>query len=108
MRIAALLLILQSAVCAAYLQQHHHDDGSTDHTALIEGRGPIHHPVSTNKPEAQRFFDQGLALSYAFNHEEAARFFKRAADIDPKLAMAYWGIALVSGPNYNIDVDPKR
>jgi hypothetical protein len=55
---------------------------------LMEGVGNLHHPVSTENAEAQRFFDQGLRLVYAFNHEEAARSFRRAAELDPKLAMA--------------------
>ncbi len=70
--------------------------------------GSHHHPVSTTNAEAQKFFDQGLAFVYAFNHEEAIRSFKRAAEIDPKLAMAHWGIALALGPNINLDVDPER
>jgi len=75
---------------------------------LISGLGSLHHPVTTNNPEAQRFFDQGFALVYAFNHDEAVRSFKRAAELDPKLAMAWWGIGLALGPNINLDVDPER
>ena len=75
---------------------------------LVSGMGTHHHAVSTTKPEAQKFFDQGLAFVYAFNHDEAIRSFKRAAEIDPELAMAYWGIALALGPNINLDVDPDR
>ncbi|HYE74000.1 MAG TPA: hypothetical protein VEF04_11750, partial [Blastocatellia bacterium] len=52
-------------------------------------------------PEAQKFFDQGMKLIYGFNHEEAARSFQRASELDPNLAMAYWGYALAVGPNYN-------
>jgi tetratricopeptide (TPR) repeat protein len=76
--------------------------------ALLPGVGNIRHTVSTDNPEAQRFFDQGLNLIYAFNHEEAIRSFRRAAELDPKLAMAHWGIALALGPNINLDVDPER
>src|SRR5215510_3235278 len=76
--------------------------------ALMEGLGTHHHPVATANREAQRFFDQGLILLYAFNHDEAARSFRRAAELDPKLAMAWWGIALTLGPNYNLPVDPER
>jgi tetratricopeptide (TPR) repeat protein len=76
--------------------------------ALMSGLGSHHHPVSTTNSEAQRFFDQGLTLVYAFNHEEAIRSFKRAAELDPQLAMAHWGIALALGPNINLDVDPAR
>ncbi len=75
---------------------------------LMSGLGSLEHPVATTNAEAQRFFNQGLALVFAFNHEEAVRSFKRAAELDPKLAMAYWGIALSLGPNINLDVDPAR
>jgi tetratricopeptide (TPR) repeat protein len=108
MKIAVLVLISQSLLPVAYAQQHEHEPKPSGQASLIPGVGKVSHRVSTSKPEAQRFFDQGLALSYAFNHEEASRSFQRAADIDPNLAMAYWGIALVSGPNYNMDVDPLR
>lgn len=75
---------------------------------LMDGLSNLHHPVSTENAEAQQFFDQGLRLVYAFNHEEAARSFHRAAELDPKLAMAWWGVALAVGPNYNLPVDPDR
>jgi tetratricopeptide (TPR) repeat protein len=66
--------------------------------------GNLHRTVSTNSPDAQHFFDQGLTLCYAFNHMESVRSFKEAARLDPKCAMAYWGQALALGPNIN---DPK-
>jgi len=75
---------------------------------LIPGLGEVHHPVSTRNKEAQQFFDQGLALVYGFNHDEARLSFMRAAELDPKLAMAHWGVALTLGPNYNLPVDPER
>jgi tetratricopeptide (TPR) repeat protein len=75
---------------------------------LIPGLGDVHHPVSTKNKQAQQFFDQGLALVYGFNHDEARRSFQRAAELDPKLAMAHWGVALTLGPNYNLPVDPER
>jgi tetratricopeptide (TPR) repeat protein len=74
----------------------------------MSGLGSLHHPVSTANPEAQQFFDQGMRLVYAFNHEEAARSFRRTAELDPKLAMAWWGVALAVGPNYNLPVDPEH
>ena len=58
-------------------------------------------PVSTTSPEAQTWFDRGLVWCYGFNHEEAIRCFERAAECDPGLAMAHWGIAYAIGPNYN-------
>ncbi len=75
---------------------------------LMPGLGQAHHPVSTKNKQAQQFFDQGLALVYGFNHDAARRSFQRAAELDPKLAMAWWGIALTLGPNYNLPVDPER
>ncbi len=89
--------------------QHQHAASEAKPATLMSGLGTLHHPVSTGNAEAQRFFDQGLALIYGFNHEEAARSFRRAAELDPNLAMAYWGIALAVGPNYNeAQVDPQR
>jgi tetratricopeptide (TPR) repeat protein len=76
--------------------------------ALMEGLSNLHHPVSTSNTEAQQFFDQGLRLVFAFNHDEAARSFHRAAELDPNLAMAWWGVALAVGPNYNLPVDPDH
>jgi tetratricopeptide (TPR) repeat protein len=75
---------------------------------LVTGLGDLHHPVSTHNPQAQQFFDQGLRFIYAFNHDEAARSFQHAAELDPKLAMAYWGVAEAVGPNYNDPADPDR
>jgi pimeloyl-ACP methyl ester carboxylesterase len=88
---------------------HHHADTTAKRAVLMSGLGERSHPVSTRNAEAQRFFDQGLALVYAFNHDEAARSFRRAAELDPQLAMAYWGVALAVGPNYNeATVDAER
>jgi len=73
---------------------------------LLEGLGDHHFPVTTQVPESQAFFDQGLRLTYAFNHSEALRAFKEAARLDPDNAMAYWGWALVLGPNLNLPMVP--
>jgi tetratricopeptide (TPR) repeat protein len=70
--------------------------------------GAHHHPISTVNPEAQRYFDQGFNLVFGFNHEEAARSFSRAAELDPNAPMPQWGIAWALGPNYNLDVDDER
>jgi tetratricopeptide (TPR) repeat protein len=63
--------------------------------------GGLEHPVTTTSPEAQKYFNQGLRLVFGFNHDEATSSFRRAAELDPKMAMAYWGIAEAVGPNYN-------
>jgi tetratricopeptide (TPR) repeat protein len=75
---------------------------------LMTGLGKLHHPVSTKNVQAQQFFDQGVRLIYAFNHDEAARSFQRAAELDPRLAMAFWGIAEAVGPNYNDPASDDR
>ena len=75
---------------------------------LMSGLGAHHHPIATASPEAQKFFDQGFAWVFAFNHEEGVRSFQRAAELDPKAAMPHWGIAWAVGPNYNLDVDDPR
>jgi tetratricopeptide (TPR) repeat protein len=63
--------------------------------------------VTTRSEQAQAFVSQGVNLSYAFNHAEAGRAFREAARLDPQCAMAYWGQALVLGPNINAQMDPK-
>jgi len=85
-----------------------HAMGTAKAATMMTGLGDLHHPVSTKNAEAQRFFDQGLRLIYAFNHDEAARSFQQAAALDPKLAMAYWGIAEAVGPNYNDPASEDR
>jgi len=75
---------------------------------IMSGLGDWHHPVSTKNKEAQEFFDQGLRLIYAFNHDEAARSFRKAAELDASLAMAYWGVAEAVGPNYNDPASEDR
>jgi tetratricopeptide (TPR) repeat protein len=76
---------------------------------LMAGLGQHHHPISSKNPEAQRYFDQGLTLVFAFNHDEAARAFRRASELDPQSAMAFWGIGLALGPCINRpDVDPPQ
>jgi tetratricopeptide (TPR) repeat protein len=95
--------VFLAVAVAALGQQHEHGAVSpeTGPAPLLIGLGHLHHPVSTSNPLAQRYFDQGLTLVYAFNHEEAARSFRYVATLDPQCAMAYWGIALARGPNYN-------
>jgi tetratricopeptide (TPR) repeat protein len=101
--ICALALFAASATA-----QHQH--GAAAPPALLQtGLGNHHHPITAKNPEAQKFFDQGLAFLYGFNHDEAARYFRRAAELDPEAPMPYWGLALSIGPNYNDNaVDEKR
>lgn len=73
---------------------------------LFRGTGNHHRVVTTRSPEAQRYFDQGLAFLYAFNHDEAIRSFQAATDLDPACAMAWWGIATAAGPHINFPMVP--
>jgi tetratricopeptide (TPR) repeat protein len=98
------ILFALSLVAAA----QDHAMGAEKPVTMMTGLGDLHHPVSTKNADAQQFFDQGLRLIYAFNHDEAARSFHKAAELDPKLAMAYWGIAEAVGPNYNDPASENR
>lgn len=109
---------LLAAVCA--MPGHHGDDGferrvelarlllaRADATAhapevpLFENLGSHSYPITTASPRAQRYFDQGLRLTYGFNHPEALRAFRAAQRIDPGCALCYWGEAYALGPNIN-------
>jgi hypothetical protein len=74
--------------------------------SCCKGLGNLHYPITTTSLDAQKFFEQGLRLIYAFNHWEAIQAFREAARLDPDCAMAYWGLALAFGPNLN-DWTPK-
>ncbi|MGM5471102.1 hypothetical protein ACS386_12560 [Flavobacteriaceae bacterium LMO-SS05] len=77
-----------------------------DHIApLLKGYEAIDYPITTQDTLVQRYFNQGMALAYAFNHAEAARSFYYATKLDPSCAMAYWGYAYVLGPNYNAGME---
>jgi len=75
---------------------------------LLGDLGDVKRTVSTRSPEAQAFFDQGLALTYGFNHDEAARSFAHAGALDGSCALCFWGAAYTLGPNYNIPMLPER
>lgn len=111
MKVLALILITVSFVHA----QHQHGPSPTAERIekkktvwLDKGLGDIDRPVSTTNPEAQKYFNQGLAYLYAFNHDEGVASFKHAAELDPELAMAYWGVALGLGANYNDPANSER
>ena len=74
---------------------------------LLDGMGTNHFPVSCSA-KAQAYVDQGMAMVYGFNHDEAIRAFEEAARLDPRCAMAFWGKALALGPNYNLPIDSER
>ena len=109
--------MLSLAICVGVHAQHYnrHDERALKEdprlapgqiAPVLEGLGDHHQKVTTNSEQAQLFFDQGLKLTYGFNHKEALRSFKEAARLDPDCAMAYWGWALVLGPNLNLPMSP--
>jgi tetratricopeptide (TPR) repeat protein len=103
-----LIVLLLAAGSYAQAQHHHHEQQPSKPTELLEGLGNHIHPIATQSALAQRFFDQGLALIFGFNHDEAARLFARASELDPNSPMPHWGIALALGPNYNLPPMPER
>jgi len=74
---------------------------------LLDGMGPDRGPVASRIPLAQRYFHQGMALTWGFNPAEAARSFAAAAEVDPACALCYWGLAWASGPTINADMTPE-
>ena len=104
-----------AAKAAEEKSAHSHASGSMRSlAALAEGAqllpdlGKLQRRVTTQSQQAQAFFDQGLRLAYGFNHDEAARSFARAAQLDPQCASCFWGAALTLGPNYNVPMLPDR
>src|SRR6266853_2920389 len=69
---------------------------------LFQGLGDFHRAVTSSSAPAQQYFDQGMRLLWAFNHDESTRSFAKAAELDPACAACYWGVALTVGPNYNL------
>jgi len=102
------LLVLFGCVFALAQEHAAHMAAPAKPATLMTGVGTLHHPVSTKNVQAQQFFDQGLRLIYAFNHDEAGRSFKRATELDSKLAIAWWGVAEAVGPNYNDPASDER
>lgn len=105
------VLILILALATFSYAQHGHGSNNQPEKKPVwieNGLGNVDHPVSTKNPEAQRFFNQGLAYLFAFNHDEGVNSFRHAAELDPDLAMAYWGMSLGLGANYNDPANTDR
>jgi tetratricopeptide (TPR) repeat protein len=99
------LLVISSLVVAPLAAQH---APKKDKVVLLEGLGDHQHKITTAAFQSQAFFNQGLRLLYAFNHNEAIRAFRAIEDVDPFCPMAQWGIAYALGPNYNLEADAQR
>jgi tetratricopeptide (TPR) repeat protein len=118
MRRTSLSLTLALAIAAfnrgtAQEAPHHHgaeslvaaDSPAGAETPLYANLGSYHMAVTTTSPVAQQYFDQGLRLTYGFNHDEAIKSFREAVRFDSTCAMCWWGIANALGPNINLPMD---
>ncbi len=114
-----LALVLVTAGAALYVYFKHYRPVATSQQQpapdlappgahLLEGLGKHTKPLAGAGPELQRWFDQGLMLTYGFNHDAAERSFLKATELDPQCAMCWWGAALVLGPHVNAGMDPKN
>ena len=109
-----MLRVLASAVVVALSLQgcvRHAPSPQPDTSAdvpLFEGMGPHTRAISSATPQAQRYFDQGLNFLYGFNHDEAIRSFRKAAELAPDAAMPWWGVAMANGPHINFPMVPPE
>jgi tetratricopeptide (TPR) repeat protein len=114
--IAASAVVVLFAGCAGQAPETAQSSAHAGHGPSADGARPVlydtlgsySHKITTNSSEAQRWFDQGLRLVYAFNHHEGQRAFREAARLDPSCAMCYWGIAITEGSNYNDPTNAER
>jgi tetratricopeptide (TPR) repeat protein len=113
-RLASVLqfgLVTCAGLSRVAAQEHQHPPGlptsesGSGTPPLYQSLGTLHHTVTTQSDRAQQYFDQGLRLTYAFNHDEAIKSFKQALVYDSTCAMCYWGIAYALGPNINLPMD---
>jgi tetratricopeptide (TPR) repeat protein len=106
----AIALALPAAAPSAGAQEHQHPPGQPTTEAkagapLYDNLGTLHYAITTKSPLAQKYFDQGLRLTYGFNHDEAIKSFKEGIRQDSSCAMCYWGVAYALGPNINLPMD---
>lgn len=99
------LCVLALLASSPALGQHQPPAAGATTKAPLFDLGGWSHRVTTSSPEAQRYFDQGLSLAYGFNHAQAIAAFTEATRLDPRCAMAWWGIAYSYGPNINFPMD---
>src|SRR5262245_7721517 len=106
-KLAAILFLFACATSCAR-QENSSPAATQPSVPLFDDLGSYHHSITTTNELAQKYFDQGLRLVYGFNHDEAERAFREAARLDPKSAMAWWGVAVSLGPNINLPLDAER
>jgi len=108
-RHALIALVLVACAVAACNKPHANIVDTAPQPEKLDGLGHHAMAITTDVPEAQDMFNQGLTWAYAFNHDEAIRAFEAAARHDPNCAMAYWGVALCNGPHINNPImTPER
>ncbi|MGQ0714441.1 MAG: tetratricopeptide repeat protein [Gemmatimonadaceae bacterium] len=104
-RVALGLATLSVANGSALAQHRHASATAADPVPLYGNLGRHQYEITTANPQAQRYFNQGLRLVWAFNHAEAIRSFEEAERLDPSCAMCAWGVAFAYGPNINAGMD---
>ncbi len=107
---ATFAICVVSSAVAARAQDHEHAPGQpttaqAGGTPIYDNLGTLHYTITTKSPVAQQYFDQGLRLTYGFNHDEAVKSFKEGLKHDSTCAMCYWGIGYALGPNINLPMD---
>jgi tetratricopeptide (TPR) repeat protein len=112
LKLAVFLLSLAATACGGAAPPAGTADPDTAIVArggapLFKGLGEYTRKITTSDPGAQRYFDQGMVMSFGFNHAEAIRAFRAAQKLDPNCAMCFWGEALATGPNINVTVKGK-
>ena len=110
-RAALIVGLASSAALRAAAQEHQHPPSQPTTsraavaTPLYDNLGSLHYAITTASPVAQQYFDQGLRLTYGFNHDEAIKSFREGIRHDSTCAMCYWGVAYALGPNINLPMD---
>ena len=110
MRLASLIFLLMTVSTIPGIAQsssHNKQLFEGQIAPLLDGMGDHHFEISTEDTLVARYFDQGIMLTYGFNHAEAERTFRQIAALEPDNAMAWWGVALVQGPNINMPMLPE-
>lgn len=102
------LLIVISPLFFPSIVKNFQANAMVEVVKLKDNLGNYHFPISSKSALAQKYFDQGIALTYGFNHAEAARFFDTATKIDPDCVMCYWGLAYIQGPNINAPMGEEQ
>ncbi len=105
---AALGSTMLLAACARNQGEARPAAAITAREPIFNGLGTHHRSITTSSPEAQRYFDQGMRLMFAYNHDEAHRSFREAQRLDPACASCFWADSLALGPNLYFTLNAPR